>query len=56
MAITTEVLFGLLAVPLPPELTWDRTKWIEKASGRISLTPGERALLGQLAEAFPLLA
>jgi uncharacterized protein (TIGR03083 family) len=55
MAITSDVLFALLAAPLPSELTWDRTTWIEKASGRISLTPEEGTALGRLAEAFPLL-
>ena len=56
LAITSDVLSGLLAAPLPPKLAWDRTTWIEKGSGRISLTPAERAALGGLADAFPLLA
>jgi len=55
-AITSDVLSALLAAPLPQELTWDTTIWIEKASGRISLTPGERTVLRRLAEAFPLFA
>jgi uncharacterized protein (TIGR03083 family) len=56
MSITSDVLSAILNVPLPPQLTWDRTTWIEKASGRVSLTPVERSALGDLADAFPLLA
>ncbi len=56
MTITSDVLFELLAARLPPQLTWDRTTWIEKGSGRSPLTPGERTALGRVAEAFPLLA
>jgi uncharacterized protein (TIGR03083 family) len=56
MALTSAVLSALLEVPLPPKLAWDRTTWIEKGSGRSSLTPGERTTLGRLASAFPLLA
>ena len=56
MTITSDVLFGLLAAPLPSQLTWDRTTWIEKGSGRSALTPGERTALGRVAKAFPLLA
>ncbi len=56
MSITSDVLSAILNVPLPPQLTWDRTTWIEKASGRVSLTPVERSALGDLTDAFPLLA
>jgi uncharacterized protein (TIGR03083 family) len=56
LEITSDVLRRLLAEPLPPGLDWDVTTWIEKGSGRSPLTPVERAALGTLAAAFPLLA
>lgn len=56
MELTSAVLFELLAAPLPSELNWDRTTWIEKSSGRIPLTPAERIALGRQADVFPLLA
>lgn len=55
-AFVSDLLVRILGSPLPPQLEWDPTTWIEKASGRRPLTSAERSTLGPLAEAFPVLA
>jgi uncharacterized protein (TIGR03083 family) len=53
--IITGILDGLLGTSLPDTLGWDATTYILTGTGRRELTPGERAVLGDLADRFPLL-
>ena len=53
--IITGILDGLLGEPLPQSLGWDATTYILAGTGRRTLRPDERVVLGKLAERFPLL-
>lgn len=53
--VITGILDGLLGDRPPAELDWDSTTYILTGTGRRSLTADDRALLGPLAERFPLL-
>lgn len=55
-AITVGILTRLLDPTPPSALTWDETTFIEKGTGRRTLTEKERRDLGTAAERFPLLA
>jgi uncharacterized protein (TIGR03083 family) len=55
LAITREILVGLLGQEPPPELRWDDGAFLEKGTGRRPLTEDDRARLGELATRFPLL-
>ncbi len=55
-AITVDILTRLLDPTPPSSLTWDETTFIEKGTGRRTLTEKERRDLGTVAERFPLLA
>jgi uncharacterized protein (TIGR03083 family) len=54
LRITVGILLALLGEDLPPGL-WDAITFVEKGTGRLELTEGDRAALGRLAESFPLL-
>jgi uncharacterized protein (TIGR03083 family) len=54
-SIITGILDGLLAQPVPDSLPWDTTTYILVGTGRRELEADERAKLGPLALAFPLL-
>ena len=56
LAITREILRGLLEAELPADLEWDEVTFVETGTGRRRLTEDERAILGPLAERFPLLS
>jgi uncharacterized protein (TIGR03083 family) len=56
MAITNATLLSLLGAELPPELEWDGLTLMEKGTGRASLEPDERAILGSAADRFPLIS
>ncbi len=47
-----EALDGLLGTPSP--VPWDDVAYARAGTGRVPLTDGERALLGPLADRFPL--
>jgi uncharacterized protein (TIGR03083 family) len=53
--IITGMLDALLGAPLPATLEWDATTYILTGTGRRSITSREQAVLGGLAERFPLL-
>jgi uncharacterized protein (TIGR03083 family) len=53
--ITKEILLGLLGQELPEALGWDDLTFVEKGSGRGAITNDERAILGSLADRFPLM-
>jgi hypothetical protein len=53
LAVTRETLDGILGQPVPAD--WDDVTYALKATGRTSLTDGDRARLGPLAASFPLL-
>jgi len=55
-AITRAILEGLLGGAPPPGLEWDDVAFIEAGTGRRPLTGADRAVLGEAATAFPLLA
>jgi uncharacterized protein (TIGR03083 family) len=55
VSIVDDILEGLLGEQPPSELEWDVVDFIETGTGRRSLTENERALLGPLADRFPLL-
>jgi uncharacterized protein (TIGR03083 family) len=50
------VFVSLLGAEPPAELGWDQQTFFACATGRRSLTAGERAILGDRADAFPLLS
>jgi uncharacterized protein (TIGR03083 family) len=52
LALVRRVLDGLLGQPLPA--SWDAVSGALKGTGRVPLTSGDRALLGSVAERFPL--
>jgi uncharacterized protein (TIGR03083 family) len=54
LGITAEILRGLMGGRLPPGL-WNAVTFVEKGTGRVDLTDGDRVALGRLAESFPLL-
>jgi uncharacterized protein (TIGR03083 family) len=54
-SIVDDILEGLLGEQPPSELEWDVVDFIETGTGRRSLTENERAVLGRLADRFPLL-
>jgi uncharacterized protein (TIGR03083 family) len=54
-SIIAGILDGLLAQPVPDSLSWDTTTYILVGTGRRELEADERAKLGPLASAFPLL-
>lgn len=55
LATSREILVGLLGQEPPADLEWDDLTFMEKGTGRRELTEQEAFLLGDLAEAFPLL-
>jgi hypothetical protein len=55
VSIVDDILEGLLGEEPPSELEWDVVDFIETGTGRRRLTDNERALLGPLADRFPLL-
>jgi uncharacterized protein (TIGR03083 family) len=55
VSIVDDILEGLLGEQPPSELEWDVVDFIETGTGRRPLTEDERAILGPLAEKFPLL-
>ncbi len=55
-AITVGILNRLLDATPPSFLTWDEITFIEKGTGRRTLTEKERRDLGTAADRFPLLA
>lgn len=54
ISIVDDILAGLLGEDPPRELDWDVVEFIEAGCGRRPLTDRERAVLGPLAEKFPL--
>lgn len=56
MLITLAILTALLGIGPPSALRWNDVAFVEKGTGRIPLTRGEREILGGLADRFPLLA
>lgn len=56
VSIVDDILVGLLGQEPPAELEWDVVDFIERGTGRQALTTEEVAILGPLAERFPLLA
>jgi uncharacterized protein (TIGR03083 family) len=55
ISIVDEVLVGLLGEEPPTELEWDAVDFIDTATGRRDLTDGEREILGELTDRFPLI-
>jgi hypothetical protein len=55
LRITTEILRALVGADLPPQLGWEDLELMEKGSGRASITDEDRAILGSLADRFPLM-
>jgi uncharacterized protein (TIGR03083 family) len=55
VSIVDEILEGLLGEQPPSDLDWDVVDFIEAGTGRRQLTEGERAVLGSMADRFPLL-
>ena len=55
VSIVDEILEGLLGEQPPRDLDWDVVDFIEAGTGRRALTDRERAILGPLADRFPLL-
>jgi len=55
LAITREILVGLLGIRPPADLEWDTVTFLEAGAGRRSLTSRERSLLGEVSTRFPLL-
>jgi len=56
VSVVTDILRGLLGGELPQGLGWDDLTFIDKGTGRATLTDEERTMLRASAEAFPLLA
>lgn len=54
MAIAARTLDGLLGAPRPDR--WSMEEYLLKATGRVSLSNADTALLGQAAKRFPLLS
>jgi len=54
-SVVLSILVGLLGDDPAPALGWSDLTFIETATGRRPLTDAERAVLGELAEAFPVL-
>jgi uncharacterized protein (TIGR03083 family) len=55
ISIVDDILSGLLGEDPPRDLEWDVVEFIEAGTGRRTLTPDERRILGPLADRFPLL-
>jgi uncharacterized protein (TIGR03083 family) len=55
VSIVDDILEGLLGEQPPSDLEWDVVDFIETGTGRRPLTDSERAILGPLADRFPLL-
>jgi hypothetical protein len=55
VSIVDDILEGLLGEQPPSDLEWDVVDFIETGTGRRPLTASERAILGPLADRFPLL-
>jgi uncharacterized protein (TIGR03083 family) len=55
VSIVDDILEGLLSEQPPSELEWDVVDCIETGTGRRLLSESERAVLGPLADRFPLL-
>ena len=55
MAITTEILAGILGDALPEGLGWDDLTFVEKGTGRAAVMEADREALGALADRFPLM-
>jgi uncharacterized protein (TIGR03083 family) len=55
VSIVDDILEGLLGEQPPSDLEWDVVDFIETGTGRRPLTDPERAILGPLAQRFPLL-
>lgn len=55
VSIVDEILEGLLGEEPPSDLEWDVVDFIEVGTGRRPLKESERAILGPLADRFPLL-
>jgi uncharacterized protein (TIGR03083 family) len=55
LAVTREIMVGLLGIRPPADLEWDAVTFLETGAGRRSLTPRERGLLGEVSTRFPLL-
>ena len=55
LAVTAEILKGLLGTEPPTGLGWDRPAFIERGSGRVELSSEERETLGALSDRFPLM-
>ena len=54
--ITGKDAEAALGRALPEDLRWDGVILLEKGTGRASLTPDERAILGPAADRFPLIS
>jgi uncharacterized protein (TIGR03083 family) len=54
-SVVLAILIGLLGDDPAPALGWSDLTFIETATGRRPLTEGERSVLGDRADAFPLL-
>jgi uncharacterized protein (TIGR03083 family) len=54
-SVVLAILIGLLGDDPSPALGWSDLTFIETATGRRSLTDAERSVLGERADAFPLL-
>ncbi len=55
LAVTRQILVGLLGFEPPAELGWDDVALIEAGAGRRGLAEEERRILGPAADRFPLL-
>jgi len=55
-SIVREILVGLLGTEPPASLSWDDVGFIETGTGRRGFSDDERAILGDRAALFPLLA
>jgi uncharacterized protein (TIGR03083 family) len=54
--VVLATLRGLLGADLPSALGWDDLAFVESGTGRRAISASERAVLGDLADRFPLLA
>jgi uncharacterized protein (TIGR03083 family) len=54
-ALVRSMLVAMLTDEPPPALAWDDVTFLEAGTGRRPIAPEERAVLGRLAERFPLL-
>jgi len=55
-SIVRDILVGLMGTEPPAALEWDDVTFIETGTGRRGLSDDERAILGDRAALFPLLA